>query len=69
MKISFERTKTGMLAIAAAGIFAAGAVAERANSLHGTASPAGPAAAGSTAVARTADDRLPAPHSGASHRP
>ena len=55
MKVNFELTRTGILAIAAAGIVAAGAVAERANRLYGAASPAEPTAAGKTAVAATAD--------------
>ena len=36
MNVSFRHTRTGLLALAAAGIFAAGTVADRANSLYGT---------------------------------
>ena len=68
MNISFERSKTGILAIAAAGIFAAGAVAERANRLYSTPSPADPAAE-ETTVTMTADSPPAAPRSGKSHRP
>ena len=50
MKMSFERTRTGILAIAAAGIFAAGAVAERANQLYATAASTEPASSGESAV-------------------
>ncbi len=34
MTVSFRHTRTGLLALAAAGIFAAGTVADRANRLH-----------------------------------
>jgi len=34
MNVSFRHTRTGLLALAAAGILAAGAVADRANRLH-----------------------------------
>ena len=66
MKVSFELTRTGILAIAAAGIVAAGAVADRANRLYGSASPAGP---GETAVAAASDGRSAEHRSGKSNRP
>ena len=34
MRVSFRHTRTGLLALAAAGLFAAGTVADRANRLH-----------------------------------
>ena len=36
MNVSFRHTRTGLLALAAAGIFAAGTVADRANRVHDT---------------------------------
>lgn len=66
MKVSFELTRTGILAIAAAGIVAAGAVADRANRLFGSASPAGPA---ETAIAAASDGRSAERRSGKSTRP
>ncbi len=69
MRSSFELTKTGILAIAAAGIVAAGAVADRANRLYGTASPDEPAAAGKSVVAAATKNRPAEPRPGKSHRP
>ena len=48
LSISFERTKAGILAIAAAGILAAGAVADRANRLYGPPGADAPTAGDST---------------------
>ncbi|MEM8814459.1 MAG: hypothetical protein AAFX56_06760 [Pseudomonadota bacterium] len=36
MNVSLKHTRTGLLALAAAGLFAAGSVADRANALYGT---------------------------------
>lgn len=69
MKTGFEHNRVGILAIAAAGIFAAGAVAERANRLYGSAPSTEPPVAQESAVAAAADERLTAPHSGKSRRP
>ena len=69
MKTGFEHNRIGLLAIAAAGIFAAGAVAERANLLYGTTPSSEPLAAEESAVTAAAGKRPAAPHSGESRRP
>ena len=55
MNISLQRTKTGILAIAAAGIFAAGAVADRANRLYSPTEADGASTAGDSALAQAGD--------------
>ena len=55
MKLSFERTKTGILAIAAAGIFAAGAVADRANRLYSPTEADGASTAAESTLAQAGD--------------
>ena len=57
MSVTLRHTRTGLIALAAAGIFAAGTVGQRANELHGSKSPTDSPASGPVSLAASQSAR------------